>query len=91
MHLRFFSRLRRILPRFTRLTFLTAALCGGWHSAPSLAEYQLLDQAVAIVEDDIILASEVRDTMYQISQTLKQRRRPVPPNDVLYELSLIHI
>lgn len=49
------------------------------------AEYQLLDRVVAIVEDDIVMSSEVRDSMLQIKTTLKKRGTTLPSEAVLYE------
>lgn len=52
------------------------------------AEYQLIDRVVAIVEDDVVLASEVRQDMFQITQVFKSRGQRLPPADELYEQML---
>ena len=51
----------------------------------SWAEYKVLDQVVAIAEDDVVLASEVRDRFMQLKNTLRQRGVPMPSDSVLYE------
>ena len=51
----------------------------------SVAEYQLLDRVVAIAEDDVVLASEVRGEMFRIKRTLEARGNALPPDSVLYE------
>jgi len=68
-----------------RYITLTLALIGAFFSSASSAEYQLLDRAVAIVEDDVIMASEVRQSMAQIKQSLQQRGTALPPDAALYE------
>jgi len=68
-----------------RFITLTLALIGVFFSSASSAEYQLLDRAVAIVEDDVIMASEVRQSMAQIRQSLQQRGTTLPADAALYE------
>ena len=76
------SRSLRVLQNRSRLFCLVSAfiLCNA-----SFAEYQLLDQIVAIAEDDAVLASEVRSKMQQIKNTLAQRGATLPPDNILYE------
>lgn len=54
-------------------------------SATANAEYQLLDRVVAIVEDDIVLASEVKNQMDVVSRSIAQRGGRPPSQQVLYE------
>ena len=68
-----------------RFITLTLALIGVFFSSASSAEYQLLDRAVAIVEDDVIMPSEVRQSMAQIRQSLQQRGTTLPADAALYE------
>ena len=56
-------------------------LTPGWLAA----EYQLLDRVVAIVEDDIVLASEVRGMMTAAKTNMRQRGNRIPNDDELYE------
>jgi peptidyl-prolyl cis-trans isomerase SurA len=52
--------------------------------APVLrAETQMVDQVVAIVDDDIIMASELRERVAALTETLKSRGMELPPEDTL--------
>lgn len=48
------------------------------------ADYQMLDQVVAVVEDDVVLASEVRDRLGLLQQTLNKRGVPLPSVEELF-------
>ena len=76
------SRSLLALQNRSRLFCLVSALI---FCTASYAEYQLLDQIVAIAEDDAVLASEVRSKMQQIKNTLAQRGATLPPDNILYE------
>lgn len=52
------------------------------------AQTQMLDQVVAIVDDDVIMASELRERVESITQTLQSRGREMPPEDVLIRETL---
>lgn len=54
-------------------------------SGVAVAEYQLLDRVVAIVEDDIILQSELDQQMAMVAGNIKQRGKRLPPVDILYQ------
>lgn len=54
-------------------------------SSASVAEYQLLDRVVAIAEDDIVLASQIRDDIAQIKQQVAARGGNMPPDNILFE------
>lgn len=54
-------------------------------SVNAVAEYHLLERVVAIVEDDVVLASEIRMRMVQMKKNIDQRKSKLPPDDVLYE------
>ncbi|MDH4039894.1 MAG: peptidylprolyl isomerase [Gammaproteobacteria bacterium] len=57
--------------------------------APGLrAETQMVDQVVAIVDDDIIMASELRERVAALTETLKSRGMEVPPEDTLIRETL---
>lgn len=52
------------------------------------AETQMLDQVVAIVEDDVVMASELRERLNQVRETLTARGVELPPDDVLIRETL---
>lgn len=52
------------------------------------AETEMIDQIVAIVDDDIILASELRERLATVSQNLKARGMDTPPEDELIRETL---
>ncbi len=61
-------------------------LVGAWFLlAPvfSWAEYRELDAIVAVVEDDVVLASELLDRLEMVRQQFSQNNVPLPPNDIL--------
>ncbi|MCG8673201.1 MAG: peptidylprolyl isomerase, partial [Pseudomonadales bacterium] len=69
--------------RKTLSTILLGAFlsfCGNTFAAP-----QLLDRIVAIVDDDIIMESELITRSASIRQKMRGRNTPVPPTDVLLE------
>lgn len=65
--------------------FATAALL---LSAQGRAQMEMLDQVVAIVDDDVIMASELRERVQSITQTLQTRGAEMPPEDVLIRETL---
>ncbi len=56
--------------------------------ASAQAQTQILDQVVAIVDDDVIMASELRERIQSITQTLQSRGMEMPPEDVLIRETL---
>ncbi|HBM82646.1 MAG TPA: molecular chaperone SurA, partial [Halieaceae bacterium] len=52
------------------------------------AQTQILDQVVAIVDDDVIMASELRERVAAITQSLEARGVEMPPEDVLIRETL---
>jgi peptidyl-prolyl cis-trans isomerase SurA len=52
-------------------------------SHPASAVYQELDAIVAIVEDDVVLASELKSRYDQVRRQMEGQNMPMPPNDVL--------
>ena len=52
-------------------------------AVPAQAVYQELDGIVAIVEEDVILASELRARYQQIVKQLRAQKVQVPPNEIL--------
>lgn len=68
---------------FTLLAATTLLL-----SFQSRAQMEMLDQVVAIVDDDVIMASELRERVQSITQTLQTRGAELPPEDVLIRETL---
>lgn len=57
-------------------------------STQGRAQMEMLDQVVAIVDDDVIMASELRERVQSITQTLQTRGAELPPEDVLIRETL---
>jgi peptidyl-prolyl cis-trans isomerase SurA len=45
----------------------------------AMATTELLDQVAAIVDDDVIMSSELDSRISQIQYSLKEQGRPMPP------------
>ena len=56
--------------------------------APGHAATELLDQVVAIVDDDVIMASELRERLASVTENLESRGVEMPPEDVLIRETL---
>ena len=54
----------------------------------SQAETEMLDQVVAIVDDDVIMASELRERLASVNEGLAARGVEAPPEDVLIRETL---
>ena len=52
-------------------------------SLPALAQYQELDAIVAVVEDDVVLASELIERLDMVREQFSDNNQPLPPNDIL--------
>ena len=52
------------------------------------AQIEVLDQVVAIVDDDIILASELQERVQGVRSTMESRGVEVPSDDVLIRETL---
>ena len=57
-------------------------------AAPAQAETQFLDSVVAIVDDDVIMASELRERLDQVQASLKMQKVDPPPQEVLVRETL---
>ena len=57
-------------------------------AATAHAQVQTLDQVVAIVDDDIILATELQERLMLIKRNIEQRDMEAPPEDVLVRETL---
>ena len=58
-------------------------LCCWGLAGGALAQTQQLERVVAIVDDDIILASEYQDRLRQVSENLERQKVEMPPQEVL--------
>ena len=52
------------------------------------AATEMLDQVVAIVDDDVIMASELRERLTAVTQNLQAREVEMPPEDLLIRETL---
>ena len=52
-------------------------------SLPAHAEYRELDAIVAVVEDDVVLASELRGRFQQVAKSMRDQKVQMPPDDVV--------
>ena len=71
--------------RLIRALIFPGLLC---FASLSAAQIEVLDQVVAIVDDDIILASELRERVQGVRSTMESRGVEVPPDDVLIRETL---
>ena len=60
---------------------LLATLFVGALIPAAQAAMETLDQVVAIVDDDVILASELRERVSALTQTMQSRGMDLPPED----------
>lgn len=67
-------------PRIARLLLLAATLAA---SAAAPAATQLLDQVVAVVDNDVIMSSELQQRMRMVQSQLQANNTPMPAEDVL--------
>jgi peptidyl-prolyl cis-trans isomerase SurA len=68
---------------------LAAGLAGAATiAAPTQAATQILDQVVAIVDDDIIMASELRERITAVNESIAARGIEAPPEDQLIRETL---
>ena len=65
----------------TRLGSVMLLCCGTIVTAN--AEYQELEAIVAVVEDDVVLASELRKRFQTVSRQMRDQRMQMPPDNVL--------
>ena len=65
---------------------LGALLLSGATLAPAaLAQAQPLDRVVAIVDNDVIMQSQLNQRMREVQQTIEKRGADAPPTDVLQQ------
>lgn len=51
----------------------------------ALAQVQPLDRVVAIVDNDVIMQSQLDQRIQEVRQTIEKRGAEVPPNEVLQQ------
>ena len=76
----------RTAPIFALFILLT--LLGSFATLAVFAQVVVLDQVVAIVDDDIILASELQERVQGIRSTMEARDVEVPEDDILIRETL---
>jgi len=76
--------LRHSLSRLVSIAALTAAV----QTAPAFAQIEMLDRVVAIVDDDIILTSELQESLETVRATLEARGVEMPEDEVLVRETL---
>ena len=79
------ARLQTCMPQRHRLAIVLSALV---FASASVAQIEVLDQVVAIVDDDIILASELQERVQGVRSTMESRGVEVPSDDVLIRETL---
>ena len=68
---------------------LAASLAAALITAPmTQAATEMIDQVVAIVDDDVIMASELRERVAAVTENLKARGVAMPPEDALIRETL---
>lgn len=67
---------------FRKFWFLAFGL-GLLLALPARADVQMLDRVVAVVDDDIVLQSELDARLAQIMLRIQQQQRGLPPRDLL--------
>jgi len=77
-----FSRPRSLLPGACAL-FLAAAVSFTAPAPSAVAATEILDQVVAVVDDDVVMASELRERVQTILQNIDARGMEAPPEDEL--------
>jgi peptidyl-prolyl cis-trans isomerase SurA len=76
--------LRHSLSRLVSIAALTVAV----QAAPAFAQIEMLDRVVAIVDDDIILTSELQESLETVRATLEARGVEMPEDEVLVRETL---
>ncbi|MEH6582592.1 MAG: peptidylprolyl isomerase [Halioglobus sp.] len=72
-----------------RTLLLAVSLATAVSALPTAqAATQMLDQVVAIVDDDVIMASELRERLAAVTESLKARGGEMPPEDELVRETL---
>jgi peptidyl-prolyl cis-trans isomerase SurA len=67
---------------------LLALFCAGSLTSGAYAATEMLDQVVAIVDDDVVMASELRERMATVNENIAAQGAEAPPEDVLIRETL---
>lgn len=67
----------------TRFLLIAAVTVAVWPGASTAQATVTLDAVVALVEEDVVLRSELDDTLNQIRRQFADRQAQLPPTDVL--------
>ena len=80
----------QIHSRFRRGAAVVAAVVSllAFSSPGAIAATEMIDQVVAIVDDDVIMASELRERLATVQTTLASRGMEPPPEDVMIRETL---
>ena len=78
---------KRTYPSFLALIGLIG-LVSAWLATSAWAQIQTLDQVVAIVDDDIILASELQERVVGVRSTMESRGVEMPDDETLVRETL---
>lgn len=68
---------------FRRFPLAIALVTGFWFCPPAAYAEQELDRIVAVVDDGVILESELAERVEGIRRNLQQSKTPMPPEEVL--------
>lgn len=64
---------------------IVAALCSSLLINSTLVQAELVDRVIAVVEDDVILASELEQEVYTIRARMQESQTQLPPDTVLHK------
>ena len=67
------------------------AFCLPAAAAPDGSEGQALDQVIAIVDDDVVLASELRERVQQVVTNIEKQGKQAPPMAEIQKSLLDHL
>lgn len=69
-------------------TILVGFLAASSASLTISQDYKLVDEVVAIVDDDVILGSELVERMQSVAANLQRSQKPVPPTEQLQKQTI---
>lgn len=77
--------------RFLSLILVAAAGIAGLHIGPARAETITIDRVAAIVDDDVVMESELDEQVASISARMQAQGAQLPPVDILRAQVLEHL
>lgn len=63
--------------------FLAVAVLAAMLTSAAAAQYRELDAIAAVVEDDVVLASELVERLDMVREQFAENNAPLPPNEIL--------